>query len=132
MSTWRPAWFGRTNLEGVEGGRESREARRRWLFVLALLVAAAVMAVVVSWSSVTAQVRAVIVLSSVLKTPVLTPAIEVFTWEPSVEDTVFAGRPTLVTKPEGEGPWPAILFVNGTIPEGREYPEVQNLARGLA
>ncbi len=84
------------------------------------------------WSWIGAQARAVIVLSSVLETPVLTPAIEVLTPEPAVEDTVFAGRPALVMKPEGEGPWPAVLFVNGTIAEGREYPEVQNLARGLA
>jgi len=40
--------------------------------------------------------------------------------------------PTLVARPGGEGPWPALLFVNGTTPEGRELPEVQNLARGLA
>ncbi len=84
------------------------------------------------WSWIGAQARAVIVLSSVLEAPVLTPAIEVLTREPAVEDTVFAGRPALVMKPEGEGPWPAVLFVNGTIAEGREYPEVQNLARGLA
>src|ERR671917_469636 len=62
---------------------------------------------------------------------VLTPAIEAVTEEPLVEDTVFAGRPALVAKPEGEGPWPALLFVNGTIREGRNYPPVQNLARGL-
>jgi len=88
--------------------------------------------VVASWSWIDAQARAAVVLLSVLETPVLTPAVEVLTPEPRVEDTVFAGRPALVAKPAGDGPWPAILFVNGTIPEGRKYPEVQNLARGLA
>src|ERR671916_330235 len=63
---------------------------------------------------------------------VLTPAVEAVTQEPVVEDTVFAGRPALVARPEGEGSWPALLFVNGTIREGRNYPPVQNLARGLA
>lgn len=49
-----------------------------------------------------------------------------------MDDAVYAGRPTLVAKPAGEEPWPAILFVNGTIIEGRTYPEVQHLASGLA
>jgi pimeloyl-ACP methyl ester carboxylesterase len=96
------------------------------------LLAVTVFLMVVYWSWVDAQARAVIVLSSVLETPVLAPAIEVLTGESHLEDTVFAGMPTLLAKPGGEGPWPALLFVNGTTPEGRELPEVQNLARGLA
>ncbi|HEX2097507.1 MAG TPA: alpha/beta fold hydrolase [Rubrobacteraceae bacterium] len=87
---------------------------------------------IVYWSWIDAQARAVIVLSSILETPLLTPAIEVLTEEPRVEDTILGGMPTLVAKPGSEGPWPALLFVNGTTPEGRELPEVQNLARGLA
>lgn len=113
------------------GGRSKAVLRPRRLFVLAFLAGAVALAAVY-WSWIDAQVRAVVVLSSVLETPGLTPAVEALTREPDVEDTVFAGRPALVAKPAGEGPWPAILFVNGTIPEGRAYPEVQNLARGLA
>jgi pimeloyl-ACP methyl ester carboxylesterase len=105
--------------------------RPRRLFVLAVLVVAVVL-VVTGWSWIDAQVRAAVVLSSVLETRILTPAVEVLTREPIIEDTTFAGRPALVAKPTGEGPWPAILFVNGTIPEGRTYPEVQDLASGLA
>jgi pimeloyl-ACP methyl ester carboxylesterase len=101
------------------------------LFVLAFLAGAAALAAVY-WSWIDAQARAAVVLSSVLETPVLTPAVGALTQEPEVEDTVFDGRPALIAKPAGEGPWPAILFVNGTVPEGRAYPEVQNLARGLA
>jgi pimeloyl-ACP methyl ester carboxylesterase len=105
---------------------------RPWrLFALALVVVVAVL-VVAGWSWIDAQARAVVVVSSVLEAPVLTPAAETVTEEPVVEDTVFAGSPTLVAKPEGEGPWPALLFVNGTIREGRNYQPVQNLARGLA
>ena len=105
---------------------------RPWhLFALALVVVVAVL-VVAGWSWIDAQARAVVVVPSVLETPVLTPAAEAVTREPVVEDTVFAGRPVLVAKPEGEGPWPALLFVNGTIREGRNYQPVQNLARGLA
>jgi pimeloyl-ACP methyl ester carboxylesterase len=101
------------------------------LLVLTFLAGAVALAAVY-WSWIDAQARAAVVLSSVLETPVLTPVVGALTWEPDVEDTVFAGRPALVAKPVGEGPWPAILFVNGTIPEGRAYPEVQNLAGGLA
>jgi pimeloyl-ACP methyl ester carboxylesterase len=117
-------WFRNQEIRGVR--------LRPWrLFVLALL-APAIFLAIVSWSWVDAQARAVVVLSSLLETPILTPAVEVLTEEPRVEDTVLAGMPTLVAKPGGEGPWPAFLFVNGTTPEGRMHPQVQNLARGLA
>ncbi|MCA1717482.1 MAG: alpha/beta hydrolase, partial [Actinobacteria bacterium] len=113
------------------GGRLKTGLRPRRLLVLAFLAGAVALAAVY-WSWIDAQARAAVVLSSVLETPVLTPVVQALTQEPSVEDTVFTGRPTFVAKPAGEGPWPAILFVNGTVPEGRAYPEVQNLARGLA
>jgi pimeloyl-ACP methyl ester carboxylesterase len=105
--------------------------RPRRLFALGLVVVVLVL-VVSGWSWFDAQARAVVVVSAVLETPVLTPAVGAVTEEPLVQDTVFAGRPALVAKPEGEEPCPALLFVNGTIREGRNYPPVQNLARGLA
>jgi pimeloyl-ACP methyl ester carboxylesterase len=37
-----------------------------------------------------------------------------------------------VAKPAGEGPWPAVFVVNGTVPEGRELPAVRHLAEGFA
>lgn len=105
---------------------------RPWhLFVLALLAATMGLAVA-GWPWIDAQARATFVLSSLLETPVLTPAVETLTREPRLEDTVFEGNPTLIAEPGGEGPWPALLFVNGTVPEGRTLPEVQSLARGLA
>jgi pimeloyl-ACP methyl ester carboxylesterase len=120
-------WSVRTD----SGGRLKAGLRPRRLFVLAFLAGVVTLAAVY-WSWIDAQARAAVVLSSVLETPVLTPVVGALTREPGVEDTVFAGRPALVAKPAGEGPWPAIFFVNGTVPEGRAYPEVQNLARGLA
>ncbi len=123
----REMWSVRTG----SGGRLKTGLRPRRLFVLAFLAGAVALAAIY-WSWIDAQARAAVLLSSVLETPVLTPAVEALTREPRVEDTVFAGKPALVAKPAGEGPWPAILFVNGTVPEGRAYPEVQNLARGLA
>ena len=112
-------------------GRFKTVLRPRRLLLLVFLAGAAAL-VAVYWSWIDAQARAAVVLSSVLETPGLTPAVEALTREPEVEDTFFAGRPALIAKPAGDGPWPAILFVNGTVPEGRAYPEVQNLARGLA
>ena len=105
---------------------------RPWhLFVLALLAATMGLAVA-GWPWIDAQARATFVLSPLLETPVLTPAVETLTREPRLEDTVFEGNPTLIAEPGGEGPWPALLFVNGTVPEGRTLPEVRSLARGLA
>jgi len=130
VSIRRAARLGLTLSDSARGNAEDRRRPHR-LFVLALLAVAAVV-FVLGWSWIDAQARAGIVLSSVLDTPVLTPAVEALTREPVVEDTVIDGRPALVAKPAGEGPWPAILFVNGTIAEGRTYPEVQNLALGLA
>jgi len=43
-----------------------------------------------------------------------------------------AGNPALVVRPAGEGPWPAIFLVNGTVPQGRKLPAVQHLAEGFA
>lgn len=130
MSTRNAARSGQPPSSG-EGGDAKAILRPRRLLLLVIL-AVVVVPTIAGWSWIDGQVRAVTVLSSVLETPVLTPAVETLTREPNVEDTVFAGRPSLVVKPAGEGPWPAILFVNGTVSEGRAYPEVQNLARGLA
>ena len=48
-------------------------------------------------------------------------------------ETVVGGAPSTVARPgRGEGPWPAIVFVNGATRRGRHHPQVQRLARGLA
>jgi pimeloyl-ACP methyl ester carboxylesterase len=121
----------RDDLPSGERG-DTRTLLDRWRLIVLALVVVVVVLVAAGWSWIDAQTRAVVVVSSVLETPILTPAVEAATEEPVVEDTVFAGRPALVARPEGEGPWPALLFVNGVVREGRNYPPVQNLARGLA
>ena len=83
-----------------------------------------------SW--VDAQARAAVVISSVLEAPVLTPAVDALSGELAFEDVPVAGNPALVARPAGEGPWPAVFIVNGTVPEGRKRPEVRRLAEGLA
>ena len=104
---------------------------RRHTFLLVFLLFVAVLTVVF-WFHIIAQARATIVLSSVLETPVVMPVVEAVTREPAVEDGYVAGNPALVVRPGGDGPWPAIFFVNGTVQEGRELPEVRRLAEGLA
>jgi pimeloyl-ACP methyl ester carboxylesterase len=105
--------------------------RLRRIFYVVLL--AALLGLTVSfWSWVDAQSRAVVVISSVLDTPVLTPAVRATSGDPRLSDARVAGYPALVAKPAGEGPWPAVFVVNGTVPEGRKLPAVQHLAEGFA
>jgi pimeloyl-ACP methyl ester carboxylesterase len=118
-------------LRGKDSAQRRCGTRLRRAFYLALL--AVVIGLSVSyWSWVDAQARSVVVISSVLDAPVLTPAAEAVSGEPGFEDVSVAGNPTFVARPAGEGPWPAIFLVNGTVPEGRRLPEVRNLAEGLA
>jgi pimeloyl-ACP methyl ester carboxylesterase len=95
-------------------------------------VAVGVLAAVLFRSTIAAQADAVVVLSAVLETPVLTWVVERVTDEPRVEDAVVAGVPATVVRPSGSGPWPVIVFVNGVTPRGRHHPDVRALARGLA
>jgi hypothetical protein len=71
-------------------------------------------------------------LSSVLDAPVLTPAVRTTRGEQRLSDTRVAGYPSLVAKPAGDGLWPAVSVLSGTVPEGRELPAVRNLAEGFA
>ena len=102
------------------------------------LALVALLLVVRYWSWVDAQARAGVVLFSVLDTPVLEDATRLLTPEPVVRDTTVGGSPAYVYEPGGffgedaRGTYPAILFVNGTTPEGRELPEVKRLGEGLA
>ena len=98
-----------------------------------MVLLAAVLGLALSfWSWVDAQARAVVVISSVLDTPVLAPAVGATSGDPHLSDTRVAGYPSLVAKPAGEGPWPVVFVVNGTVPEGRELPAVRHLAEGFA
>ena len=110
-------------------GNEGRGSRR---VLLAMLLLVVVMVVSLEWSWIDAQARTVVVLSSVLETPGLTPAVEVVTGEPRFLEASVAGNPAFVVKPRGEGPWPALFFVNGVVTEGRKLPEVRRVAEGLA
>lgn len=97
-----------------------------------MLLAVLAGGVLVFWSWIDAQARAVVVTSTVMDAPVLTPAVEAASGEPRFSDRTVAGNPALVVRPAGVGPWPAVFFVNGTVPEGRELPEARRLAEGFA
>ncbi len=116
---------GKDAAEGFSGRR-----RRSLLYLVSLAVVVGLC--VWYWSWVEAQARALVVISSVLDTLVLTPALEAAGEEPHFAQARIAGNPSLVVRPAGEGPWPAIFLVNGTVPEGRKLPAVRNLAEGFA
>jgi pimeloyl-ACP methyl ester carboxylesterase len=116
---------GKKNRAAGETGKRLRRLLSAFVLIAALLVVA-------KWSWIDAQARAVVALSPVLEVPVMTPVVEAVTGEPRFADTLVAGNPALVVRPRGEGPWPAIFFVNGVVTEGRELPEVRRLAEGLA
>src|SRR5829696_7399492 len=105
--------------------------RLRRIFYVVLL--AALLGLTVSfWSLVDAQARAVVVISSVLDTPVLTRAGWAPSGDPRLSDTRVAGYPSLVGKPAGGGPWRAVFVGKGTVPEGREVRAVGHLRERFA
>ena len=106
--------------------------KRPWRVLLLALFAVLVGTLAAFWSWVDAQARAAVVISSVLEAPVLTPAVDAVSGEPHFEDSPVAGNPALVVTPAGDGPWPVVFVVNGTVPEGRKLPEVRRLAEGFA
>lgn len=113
--------------------RKSGKVSLRRIVFAAVVVSAVVAtaAVIAAWPSISAQYRAAVTLSSVIETPIA-PFVEGATDAPSVSDETVAGVPTLVARPGGEGPRPAVVFMNGAVPPGREEPTVNRLARGLA
>src|SRR5215211_7318342 len=118
-------WRGKGSAQRLSGRRLRRAF---YLVLLAVVIGLSIS----YWSWVDAQARAVVVISSVLDAPVLTPAIEAAGGDPRPSQARVAGNPSLLVRPAGEGPWPAIFLVNGTVPEGRRLPAVRNLAEGFA
>ena len=116
---------------GVRAAADKRDGAPFWRLSLTVVALIAVVLVAAKWSWIDAQARTVVVLSSVLETPTLAPVVGSVTGEPRFVETSVAGNPAFVVRPRGEGPWPALLFVNGVVTEGRQLPEVRRLAEGL-
>lgn len=102
---------------------------RTLLALLAILLAAAFLT---ERLSIETEARAVAVLSSTAKIPVLAWTVRVLTDKPRFTDTRVAGVPTFVYRPGGGSSWPAIVFMNGVTARGRHHPDVERLASGLA
>jgi pimeloyl-ACP methyl ester carboxylesterase len=110
-----------------------RRKLRVALAALVVLLGALTIAGIIGGSWTAAQLRAVAVLSTTEKTPVLAWTVRALTHEPRVEETFVGGAPSTVVRPgKGDGPWPAVVFVNGATRAGRHHEKVQRLARGLA
>lgn len=118
----------------------NRSARGAWgrraMTVTLALMVLSLAAYSSSW--VGAQARAAVVLFSVLETPLLGDATRLLTPEPELSDSIIGGNPSSVYEPgeafvgDAEKSHPAIVFINGTTPEGRELRAVRSLAEGLA
>jgi len=115
-------------LQGSDAVGKLRLRRAIYLVLLTALLGLAVS----YWTWVDAQARAVVVISSVLDAPILTPAVRAMSGDPRLSDARVAGHPSLVVRPAGKDPWPAIFVVNGTVPEGKDLPGVRRLAEGFA
>jgi pimeloyl-ACP methyl ester carboxylesterase len=105
---------------------------RPWQLALGAFLVAAPLPALAMPGRTHVQAEAVVVLASTLRTPVLSWTVDALTAEPFVVENVLEGAPTTVARPAGEGPWPALLIVNGATPLGREHPDLQRLVRGLA
>lgn len=108
------------------------ELLRPWRLGLVALLLGSTAVTLAAPARIEAQARAVVVLSTTLDTPVLTWTAELFTAEPHVAETTVAGAPTTLARPAGQGPWPAVVIVNGAAQLGRREPALQRLVRGLA
>lgn len=76
--------------------------------------------------------RALILLAAVLDVPGLAHGVRRVTPRPETE-TIRVGDTTVaLIRPQGSGPWPTYVFVNGAHPERRREPVVQRLTEGLA
>jgi pimeloyl-ACP methyl ester carboxylesterase len=101
--------------------------------VALVLVLALAVSVFVYRSWLAAQGRTAVVLTAAVDVPVAGWALRVVTDEPRTEETALAGVPATVVRPGGgDGPWPALVFLNGVTERGRHHPAVRRLAHGLA
>jgi pimeloyl-ACP methyl ester carboxylesterase len=107
--------------------------RRRWVKILVAVVGILAIVAILERDWTGAQLRAVAVLSTTEQLPVLAWTVRAVTPEPRVEETTVGGAPSTLVRPgRGDGPWPAVVFVNGATRRGRHHPKVQRLAEGLA
>jgi pimeloyl-ACP methyl ester carboxylesterase len=113
-------------------GEASRTAWHACKLSLLTGLVAGLLAAAVYPSWVGAQIDAVVVFTEPVETPGLTWVVRKLTDEPRLEEIHLAGSPTTIARPGGDGPWPAVVFLNGATRRGRFHPDVRAVARGLA
>jgi pimeloyl-ACP methyl ester carboxylesterase len=107
--------------------------RRRWLKIVVAVVGILAIVAILERDWTGAQLRAIAVLSTTEQLPVFAWTTRTVTHEPRIEETTVGGAPSTLARPgKGDGPWPAVVFVNGATREGRHHEKVQRLANGLA
>ena len=106
--------------------------RRALKIAVAVLGILAIVAIIErDWTG--AQLRALVVISRTEELAVLDWTTRALTPEPRIEETIIGGAPSTLARPgRGDGPWPAVVFVNGATRAGRHHEKVQRLADGLA
>lgn len=83
-------------------------------------------------ASLRAQWHGAVLVATTIEIPVLSRLVDLFTTEPRLEQVQIAGVPTLVARPSGRGPWPVIVFLNGSTRNGCADTAATGVVRGLA
>jgi pimeloyl-ACP methyl ester carboxylesterase len=84
-----------------------------------------------SRGSLRAQAQALAIIGTTLSLPG-TSVISRIGKRQTAYDTDVAGVPVTVVRPSSPPPWPALVFMNGATPNGRNHPTVKRLSSALA
>ena len=79
-----------------------------------------------------ASFRAALVIAATGGLPGAAALARLLTGEPELEDTEIGRLRATVAWPEGIGPWPAVVVLNGATPFGNRHRAIQRLAANLA
>src|SRR5581483_1498201 len=84
-----------------------------------------------SRSALRVQAQALVILGTTLSLPGASLSARMGR-QPTPSDTSVAGIPATVVRPTTSPPWPALVFMNGATPDGRNHATVRRLGVALA
>ncbi|HZP72900.1 MAG TPA: CocE/NonD family hydrolase [Gaiellaceae bacterium] len=84
-----------------------------------------------SRSALRVQAQALVILGTTLSLPGASLPARMGR-QPTPSDTSVAGIPATVVRPTTSPPWPALVFMNGATPDGRNHATVRRLGVALA